>query len=490
MSADFPLKQPAQRSISRRLTIWFSGVTFAMLALFGCGMWYILNTTLTNGRSHTLQRRAERLGDLLTNTNGLPLEQRTRKFREFAEATGGGLGEVFYAGGERALPSPSQDSTEFPWPRRAFVDADRFIETHFEGQPYRVLAHPFDCDLGKVVLYVAAPLESNRQVLRTFTTGLLWTLPVLLVISALGGYYLSRRALRPVDQITAATRSISVSNLSARLPVPQSRDELQRLSETSNEMLARLESAVNEIKRFTADASHELRNPVSFIRTTAELALRNRQADPASRRAFEEIVAECGKAHGLLKDMLTLARADTGHARLAFEPVDLVELLRASSQKATLMAGERGHTLTIDFDAGSYATVLGDYASLHRLLWILLDNAAKYTPPPGTIRVKLAAAANQAVVTVEDNGIGISAADLPKIFDRFYRVDTSRSQVEGAGLGLSIAMWIATVHGATISAESREEQGSAFRIAFPLLPEEAEPAEARDARHETAATAL
>jgi signal transduction histidine kinase len=463
----------AGRSISLRLAVWFSGVTFAMLALFGCGMWFILKTTLTNGRSHTLQRRAERLGELLRNTDGLPVELRARKFQAFAEATGGGLIEVFYTGGARALPSPSPDATDFPWPRAVSVEADSFTEVVFQGQPYRVLARRFSCDLGRVVLYVASPLENNLQVLWTFTAGLLWTVPALLAISALGGYSLSRRALRPVDQITAATRSISVSNLSARLPVPQSRDELQRLSETSNEMLARLESAVNEIKRFTADASHELRNPVSFVRTTAELALRNRQADPASRRAFEEIVAECGKAHALLKDMLTLARADTGHARLAFEPVDLVELLRASTQKAAFLAGERGHSLTMDFDTAAYATVLGDYASLHRLLWILFDNACKYTLPPGSIRVKLGVADNQAVVTVEDNGMGIAAADLPKIFDRFYRVDMSRGQVEGAGLGLSIALWIATVHGASLSAESREEQGSVFRIAFPLLAGEA-----------------
>jgi signal transduction histidine kinase len=331
-----------------------------------------------------------------------------------------------------------------------------------------VLARPFSCDLGAVVLFMAAPLENNRQVLRAFTVGLLWTVPALLAISALGGYSLSRRALRPVDQITAATRLISVSNLSARLPVAASRDELQRLSETCNQMLARLESAVNEINRFTADASHELRNPVSFVLTTAELALRNQQADPASRRAFEEIVAECGKANRLLRDMLILARADTGHARLAFEPTDLTEALRAFSQKATLLAGERGHTLTIDLDDAVHSTVLGDYASLHRLLWILVDNAARYTPPPGTIRLKLAVEVTQAVVTVEDNGIGISAADLPHIFGRFYRADKSRSQVEGAGLGLSIALWIANVHGASLSAESREKQGSVFRVAFPL----------------------
>ena len=161
---------------------------------------------------------------------------------------------------------------------------------------------------------MAAPLEGNRQVLRTFAAGLLWTFPALLALSALGGYVLSRRALKPADQITATARSITVSNLSERLPTPRTHDELQRLSETFNAMLARLESAVNEIQRFTADASHELRSPLSFVRTVAELALRDPQADTGSRRALEEIIEESGKAGRLLEDMLTLARADADRA--------------------------------------------------------------------------------------------------------------------------------------------------------------------------------
>jgi len=207
-----------------------------------------------------------------------------------------------------------------------------------------------------LVLCAAAPLEGNRTVLHAFSAGLLWAIPALLVISALGGYVLSRRALKPVDQIIAATRSIGVSNLSERLPVAETRDELQRLSETYNAMLARLESAVNEIKRFTGDASHELRNPVSFVLTTAELALRNQQIDATSQRAFEEIVAECRKASRLLKDMLTLARADAGNSRLAFEPVDLVELVKVVCSRARSLIDERGHTLTIH--VGTVATQL------------------------------------------------------------------------------------------------------------------------------------
>ena len=459
----------AHRSISLRLTIWFSSVFFAGLVLFGAVMWLDLKDTLTSGRSRTLVRRADRLYDLLRATQADPPDERTRKFQAFADATGGGLIEVFRTDGTRALPSPTAAAQAFPWPRVTPIDRDRFSEAAFLGQPYRVLAHPFTSGSQALVASIAAPLESNRLVLGAFSAGLLWAIPALLAVSALGGYALSRRALKPVDEITAATRSISVSNLSGRLPVPKTGDELQRLSETCNAMLARLESAVNEIKRFTEDASHELRSPVSFVRTTAELALRNRQIDAASRRAFEEIVTECGKANRLLKDMLTLARADAGNSHLAFEPVDLVEVVRAVCQKARLLAGERGHTLTACFEEGCHRTVWGDYFSLHRLLWILVDNAVKYTPAPGTIKVRLSSSGERATVTVEDNGMGISAADLPLIFGRFYRADPSRSEVEGSGLGLSIAKWIANVHQASLSADSKENEGSVFRIVFPLL---------------------
>jgi heavy metal sensor kinase len=458
----------AYRSISLKLTIWFSSVFFAGLALFGAVMWLDLKDTVTNGRSRTLERRAERLGELLRDTQSDSPAQQARKFQAFADATGGGLIEVFETNGTRALPSPTAAAQAFPWPKVKATDRDRFSEVTYLGQPYRMLEHPFSAGSHPVILYVAAPLEGNRLVLRTFSAGLIWSIPAVLAISALGGYVLSRRALKPVDQITAATRSISVSNLSERLPVPETHDELQRLSETCNAMLARLESAVNEIKRFTDDASHELRNPVSFVRTTAELALRNRQADAVSRRAFEEIVAECGKANRLLTDMLTLARADAGTSRIAFEPVDLVEVIRAVCQKAQLLAGERGHSLTVGVEDGCHATVLGDYATLNRLLWILLDNAVKYSQPPGSIKVTLSAAGEKATIAVEDNGIGVSAGDLPHIFERFYRADPSRSHVEGSGLGLSIAMWIAHIHQASLSAEGKENAGAVFRVEFPM----------------------
>ncbi len=454
-----------RRTISSQLTIWFSSVLFVSLTLFGVTMWFDLDHTLFTGRNRTLERRADRLEELLRSTEAEPEAARADKFLAFADATGGGLIQILHRDGTFALPSPSA-ATLFPWPSLESAGHNRVQEVIFSGQPYLVLIHP---SRNLLILRMAAPLEGNRTILRAFSQGLTWTIPALLIVSALGGYLLSRRALKPVDQITAAARSITVSNLAERLPVPQTADELQRLSETHNAMLERLETAVNELKRFTSDASHELRNPLSFIRTVAEVAARNAKIEPASRRAFEEIVEECGKAGRLLEDMLTLARADAGSAQFAFEPVDLTQLVSAVCDKARVVATAREHTLTFSSHAMRPATVWADYASVRRLIWILLDNAIKYTPSPGFIEVSVNASDQAVLVTVRDNGIGVSSSDLPHIFGRFYRADPPRSDVEGAGLGLSIAKWIASAHQAQVHVESQENVGSVFQLTFSFL---------------------
>ncbi len=459
----------AGRSISSRLTIWFSSVYFAGLALFGIAMWFNLEHTLTQTRSRTLERRADRLIEILRKTERDSSQERQKKFRAFAEATGGGLVEVFRPDRSRALPSPSQDAGNFPWPQSALSGGERYTETSFDGQHYLVLQRLWVSPAGPFVLSVAAPLEANLTLLRTFRAGMLWTVPALLALAALGGYFLSRQALRPVDEIAAAARSISVMNLSERLPVPATNDELQRLSETCNAMLARLDSAVSEIKRFTGDASHELRTPLSVIRTLAELALRNPGADQESLRAFAEIVEESGRTSRLLEEMLLLARADDGTARLGFEPVDLAEIVRVVGAKARLLAETHGHTLDVSIPAAEIPLVRGDYSTLQRLLWILVDNAVKYTTPPGCIDVVLRESGELLIVEVRDTGIGISPADLPHIFKRFYRGARSRSHIDGSGLGLAIARWIADTHQAALIAESRQSGGTTFRLSIPVL---------------------
>ena len=227
-----------------------------------------------------------------------------------------------------------------------------------------------------------------------------------MLISSAGGYWLSHKALKPVDRIAAAARSISISNLSERLPVSRTGDELERLAETCNAMLARLDVAVNQIKRFTADASHELRGPISFVRTVAEVALRNPKADTNSRRAFEDIVEETAKATVLLEDMLTLARADAEPWRKGSAVAQPGRRCRGGVRDGAPDCRGPSTRSFVSLGDTHQVNVLGEFSTLRRLSWILLDNALEYTQAPGRIDVALSANSHKATVEVRDSGRG------------------------------------------------------------------------------------
>jgi len=455
-------------SISLRLTILFGAVFFLGWVLFGASMWVNLRRTLKNERRQTLTRRIDRLQDLLVKNQSEATASRYQDFADFAHATGNGLAEVFHPDGTRAYPSPSPAALTFPWPGIPGEDVERFIAVQSSGQQYWVLLRKFSLAGKPLVLLAAAPDAGNLLLLHSFLMGLLASAPLLLFISSAGGYWISRRALQPVDRIVAKARSISIGNLSERLPVTDTGDELQRIAETCNAMLGRLESAVGQIRRFTADASHELRGPLSFTRTVAEVALRNPDIDPQSRQAFRDIVDEAAKAASLLEGMLTLARSDAGPISFPMESVDLGAIVEEVCEMATPIALETGLSLSIVQRNDTSIQIPGDFSSLRRLIWILVDNALKYTPAPGVIELSLSASAESTTFSVRDTGIGISAVDLPHIFDRFYRADPSRGMVEGSGLGLSIAKWIAETHQAHLCVSSEERAGSTFSLTFPI----------------------
>lgn len=432
-------------------------------------MWAELANSLSHGRDKTLSGRAGRLKELLRNIQSDTEFRRNTKFADFAAATPeGNLIQVFDADGRRVYPQPSAPATKFPWPRAA-GDSRKYSEVWFNGKLYRVSSEQIAEGTQTLRILVAGQLEDNRQLLNKFAVGLYSATPVLIIVSALCGYFLCRRALDPVDRLTASVRSISIGQLSRRLPITPTGDELQRLAETCNDMLARLEVSVAKITRFTADASHELRSPVSYIRTLAEVALRNPDIDPESAESFRDIVRESEEASRLLEDMLTLARSDAGHTESVFEVVDLTEIVKDSCARIRPAMAAKQHNLSLYMDHSGPVRVTGDRASLRRLFWILLDNAVKYTPFGGEIDVSVVAAGDKAKVSVRDNGIGIPQTDLPRIFDRFYRVDSSRAQEEGTGLGLAIAKWISDVHHAALTVESAENVGATFRISFRYL---------------------
>jgi heavy metal sensor kinase len=430
-------------------------------------MWLELAVTLAKGRDRTLSSRASRLVRLLQRSSRDPDAWKGSQFDNFAQATPeGNLIQVFDTRLQRIYPL-DRNAITFPWPAEMRDAYEYRGETRYQGRAFRVLARTVTVDRSVLHLFLAGQLEDNRAILARFAEGLLWAVPLIFVASGLSGYFVSRRALNPINRLIALVRSISIGNLSRRLPVSDNGDELARLATTCNEMLERLEKAVGQINRFTADASHELRSPLAFIQTVAECALLELNLSTESAEAFEGIITETKQASKLLEDMLVLARADSGHTDAAFDSVDLAPLVRDVAAKNEPIAAERSQRLTLHIDAPA-AYVVGDPTRLRRLLWILTDNALKYTPEGGEIEISLGPGKDGVAVQVKDNGIGIPQSALPHIFERFYRVDAARSQQTGTGLGLAIAKWIADVHQATLEVESGEKGGSTFRVTFPL----------------------
>jgi len=310
---------------------------------------------------------------------------------------------------------------------------------------------------------------------RTLTRGsvlIFATAPLFLLIAAFGGYWMSRRALDPVDNMTQAARSIGAQDLAKRLAVPPTRDELARLAETLNAMLARLESAFRKITQFTADASHELRTPVAVMRTSAEIALRKSRGEDEYREALGQILHETDRLSQLIENLLSLARADSGTASMQMERTDVSALLADACEKSRLLADQKGVAFARNGAPGP-VWMEADPDSIERLFLILLDNAVKYTPSGGNVNVRLGENNGFATVEIRDNGIGISAEDMPHIFDRFYRADRARTREHGgAGLGLAIGKWIAEAHGGEIRIESEPANGSTVQVRIPLSREQ------------------
>jgi heavy metal sensor kinase len=291
--------------------------------------------------------------------------------------------------------------------------------------------------------------------------------PVLLALASFGGFWMSGKALAPVDRITQDARSISIANLSERLAVSGSKDELHRLTETLNEMLARLDSSVRQMRQFTADASHELRTPLTLIRTAAEFSLRRERTREELTEAIRKILRECERTGTLVDSLLLLARADSGVDGLQFGPVDLCDLVQDACDQARILAGPKQIEVQVEIPESPIELVADEHA-LRRVLLIFLDNSVKYTPSGGVVSLRAGVSDGTALVTVKDTGIGIAPEDLPHVFDRFWRADKVRSrEMGGAGLGLSIARWIAERHGGTITAESEPGVGSTFELRVP-----------------------
>ncbi len=296
---------------------------------------------------------------------------------------------------------------------------------------------------------------------------LIFGLPLAIFIITAGGYLLVRRALTPVERITRAAERITQHNLSERLPVSETGDELERLSISLNRMIGRLDDAFQNSKRFVADASHELRTPLTILRGELENIIEDSRLDADMRERAASMFEEAVRLGRIVEQLFMLSRLDAGEAQSDWERFDLAGLAKTTADQMSLLAEDKN--ISIACDANQPVLVEGDSARLKQVIVNLLDNAIKYTPEGGAVQLRVHPVNGHAILEVEDNGVGISGEALPHIFERFYRVDQVRSSdTEGAGLGLSIVESICTAHGAAVKAESTVGKGSRFRVKLPL----------------------
>lgn len=351
----------------------------------------------------------------------------------------------------------------------ASVNGATFFTANLDKVQYRIAADRFRADGRRFLLRAAVPTESFDQALDRFRSILLETFPALIVLASLAGYWLSGRVLRPVSEIIGTARGIGVRNLSIRLPVPRVHDELRLLTETLNDMLARIEVSVQQITQFTADASHDLRTPLALIRCNSELALRRSRTEEEYRKALARNLVTSVETTCLVENLLTLARADAGSSGLEFRRINLAESLHKATEETSMLAADRNIRVSASIPS-TPIWVDADDIALHRVFRIVLENAVKYTASGGAITIATHwTGGSAAEIEIRDSGIGIPQKDLPHIFERFYRVDEARSRDSGgAGLGLAIARSFVDLHGGTIDAQSQLGSGTAIRIRLPV----------------------
>jgi heavy metal sensor kinase len=313
------------------------------------------------------------------------------------------------------------------------------------------------------------PLAEADHELAELLAALLIAIPIALVFAGAVGYALARKALAPVEHLRRQTRQITAERLSDRIPVANPGDELGRLTETINDMIAGLEHSFTEVRRFTADASHELRTPLTALRAEAEAALRRPAVPTDEQRLLGSILEECAWLTRLTDQLLALSREDSGVAPRAEHSLDLAALVRDASETMRVLAEEAG--LHLHVEVPGPIPVSGDATRLRQVLYNLVENAIKYTPAGGEVVVRAADRNGAAIVTIRDTGIGIPAEHLGRVFDRFYRVDKARSREHGGtGLGLSIAKSIVSAHGGTITLDSAPERGTTCTVTLPKSP--------------------
>ncbi|HEX4202742.1 MAG TPA: HAMP domain-containing sensor histidine kinase [Ktedonobacteraceae bacterium] len=490
------LRQTRSLGIGVQLTLWYTGIFALLILLFSLIFYITMQAFLASGVDSALQLRAQQIaGGVSSENNKIVIQDVTGELPGLdtatplehgatAKQTGGSNGTIqqdvnigilvrmLDVKGQTIYVSPAFHALSLP--PISFTDPlhgspwQGTVAAH-DGQQVRIYSVVLtDNGTAFGVLQVGETLAQLTTTLQNIVLALLVLVPFVLLLGAFGSYWLAKRAFRPMLYLTRIAREIKAGDLHRRVPVPLHKDEVYDLALTLNEMIERLDQAFMQQRRFVADASHELRTPVTVIRSITDVALEEPQSLEECVEALRDINAETERQGQLINDLLTLARTDEEQMPLDSELVQLDLLVSDVVVVMEPLAVERG--IKLQFQETEAVTILGDTTHLIQMIMGLVDNALTYTNAGGTVTLGVSIHANSARLVVRDTGVGIAEEDVIHIFERFYRADTARSRVaNGSGLGLALADWVIRAHGGSIAVESTVGQGSIFTVTLPLM---------------------
>jgi two-component system OmpR family sensor kinase len=478
------------RSVRARLTTWYTGVLALVLLAFAFATYFFFQHTisarsdedlaeLTGAFAETLRAEQSDLGENGGGQSGAFEAIREFRFRD----------HQFYVlddhlqlvGSTAALESSLKNRPSVSTAPIAMASLLRLVNASAaDGHPlatvredhaaFRAYVESVQVGSQQETIVVARSLRNQEAVLRDFREGLFIAIPLALLFASAGGYFLARKSLTPVMVMSERVAHMGAADLKDRLPVANPSDELGRLAQVFNELLARLDASFEQQRRFMADASHELRTPIAIVRGEAEVALSKPQRQEAEYRESLAIVGEEGRRlTQIVEDLLILARADAGQYPIHFKKHSLDEVMVECVRSVRTLAQKHGVSLC--FEPPAEMPFLGDEELLRRMCVNLLDNAIKFTPSGGLVKVSCDRRNGEYVLTVSDTGHGIPREDQGRVFERFYRVDKTRSRPEegfGAGLGLPIAQWIAEAHHGRLELLHSDSTGSTFAAHLPV----------------------
>ena len=462
------------QSLKFRLLGWYACLLLGCFVLLGAGTYLTLRTSLVSAIKESQLRRARQIAQLLREE--IQHQNQTQVGHEvearYAPDVNDRFVRISQHDGVLLYLSPAPKSQAFDpatlpppkWP----TDTERAGEVVLlGGRELMLTAHRLLMPGGMTYLIeTGAPMDDIQAELRKWLWFLGAMLPILAAIALGGGYVLVKRALAPVDKIAASAERISSQNLSGRLPITRTGDEVERLSTALNHMIERLDAAFQYSRRFVADASHELRTPLTVLRGELEDFVQRNELPADWRDGLGSALEEVDRLSNIVEGLFAISRLDAGEAAAEWVKFDLARLVSATADQMSLLAEDKRIKLSCTGSSGIW--VQGDRARMKQVVVNLLDNAIKYTPEGGAIALSVSAQNGKAILEVTDNGIGIPPQVLPRVFERFFRVDTARSRQQGgAGLGLSIVKSICTAHHGIVEASSMPGQGSCFRVELP-----------------------